>query len=263
MILLRSALFNAAIFTLTPATIVFGIPFLLAPPDWLRAYVRGWARLVLWLLRVLCGVRWQVTGAEHLPRDGAALIAAQHQSAFDTVVWHALLPRAAYVMKIELLRIPVWGALARRVGSVGVDRAAGASALRDLLRDGRAAAGRGQQIVIFPEGTRTEFGERRPWQPGVAALAAGTGLPLIPVATDAGRHWPRRSFRKRPGMITVAVLPPIPPGLPRAALLRQAEAAVATALAEAPADATPPVENPVESLRGGASGTPEESRPTH
>jgi 1-acyl-sn-glycerol-3-phosphate acyltransferase len=160
--------------------LVLGLPLLLGPRAWMHDYARAWARIVLGLLRILCGVRWRVTGAEHLPREGAALIAAQHQSAFDTLVWHAILPRASYVMKIELLRLPVFGIVARRIGSIGVDRAAGASALRDLIRDGRAAAGRGQQIVIFPEGTRTEFGEARTWQPGVAALAGRDGSAAHP-----------------------------------------------------------------------------------
>lgn len=210
---------------------------------------------MLWLLRVICGVHWRLTGAEHLPHGGPALIAAQHQSAFDTVVWHALLPRAAYVMKIELLRIPVWGTMARRIGSIGVDRAGGASALRDLVRGARVAAEEGRQIVIFPEGTRAEAGERLAWQPGVAALAAATRLPLIPVATDSGRFWGRRAFRKQPGIITVAVLPPLPADLPRAELLRRAEAAVAAALPT-------PVDKTVETADGRVGRAPEESRPT-
>ena len=95
---------------------------------------------------------------------------------------------------------------------IAVDRVAGGSAMRHLLRAGQAAAAEGRQMVIFPEGTRVAPGDARPYQPGVAALAAATGLPVIPVATDSGLLWGRRAFHKRPGTITVAVLPPLPAG---------------------------------------------------
>jgi 1-acyl-sn-glycerol-3-phosphate acyltransferase len=188
--------------------------------------MRLWALFVMALLRGVCGIGLRVTGAEHLPVDGAALVAAKHQSAFDTVVWFALLPDTAYVLKRELFDVPVWGWLARGAGMIAVDRMAGASAMRHLLRAGKLAAAEGRQMVIFPEGTRVPPGERRPYQPGVAALAAATGLPVIPVATDSGLRWGRRAFHKRPGVITVAVLPPLPAGLRRDALLPLLEEAI-------------------------------------
>jgi 1-acyl-sn-glycerol-3-phosphate acyltransferase len=211
--------------------VVFGLPLLALPPAAMHRYLRGWARLVLWLLRAICGIRLRVVGAENLPLTGPALIAAQHQSAFDTIVWHALLPRPAYVMKAELLRIPGWGAMARHVHSIPVDREGGGAALKRLVRATRDAAAAGYQVVIFPEGTRSAPGEVQPWQPGFAAMAATTGLPVVPVATDSGRFWGRRAFTKRPGTLTVEVLPPIQPGLPRAELTTRAEAAVAAASA--------------------------------
>ena len=226
--LLRSALFNG-LFLLTAAiTSVIG---LLLPRDAGRRFVRRWAWLVLRILQVTCGIRLRVTGLEHLP-EGACIIAAKHQSAFDTVVWLAIIPRPVYVMKTELLRIPVWGRMARRFGAIGVDRSGGASALKGMVREARAVAqSLRAQIVIFPEGTRTAPGERSPWQPGVAALVSATGLPVLGVATDSGRFWGKRAFRKRPGTITVAVLPPLPPGLPRGALMRELEANVENASA--------------------------------
>ena len=224
---LRSALFNLCFFLLTALIAVAALPLLLAPRRWVIWMMRQWAWLVIGLLRVVCGIRLRVTGQEHLPpAGGPALIAAKHQSAFDTIVWLALLPDAAYVLKRELLRIPVYGQLAMHAGMIAVDRGAGASAMRHLLRSGRAALEAGRQIVIFPEGTRVGPGERVPYQPGIAALAAGTGLPVIPVATDSGLRWGRRAFRKRPGVITVAILPPIPAGLRREALLTQLETVI-------------------------------------
>jgi 1-acyl-sn-glycerol-3-phosphate acyltransferase len=151
--------------------------------------------------------------------QGAALIASAHQSAFDTLVWLTLLPRCCYVLKQELVRIPLFGWLIPRTGMIAVDRAGGGAALRHMLREADRAVCEDRQIVIFPEGTRAAPGERLPLQPGVAALAARTKLPVIPVATDSGHCWSRRAFHKLPGTIHVVIQPPIPPGLPRDALM--------------------------------------------
>ncbi len=220
----RSALFNLCFFGLTALIAVAALPLLLAPRRALVWMMRQWAWLVVGLLRVICGIRFRLVGQEHLPPRGeAALIAAKHQSAFDTIVWLGLVPDAAYVLKRELLRIPLYGQLAARARMIAVDRSAGASAMRHLLRAGRDAAEDGRQIVIFPEGTRVAPGDRVPYQPGIAALAAATGLPVIPAATDSGRCWGRRAFRKQPGVITLAILPPLPAGLRREALMTQLE----------------------------------------
>lgn len=227
MILLRSALFNLLFLGGTAMTAVVALPLLLAPRGVLIAYVRGWAHGVIAVLRVVCRIRLVVTGLEHIP-PGGAIVAAKHQSAFDTVVWLSLLPAPAYVLKKELLSLPVWGLLARRCGHVPVDRAGGATALKTMVRAAREVLAAGRPVVIFPEGTRTAPGERRPYLPGVAALAAAAGVPLVPAATDSGLRWGRRAFHKQPGTIHVSVLPALPAGLPRAALM----AALASAIEE-------------------------------
>jgi len=218
MILLRSVLFNLLFFIGSATMAVLILPLALGPRRILMQTVQWWARGIVLLLRVVCDIRVRVTGLEHLP-PGPALVAAKHQSAFDTVVWLWLLPNPVYVLKRELLHIPVYGWLARRTGMIPVDRTAGATAMRQLLRAGTTAAGEGRQIVIFPEGTRVAPGARVPYLPGVVALAAATGVPVVPAATDSGLSWGRRSFLKRPGTITVALLPPLPPGLNRAATM--------------------------------------------
>jgi 1-acyl-sn-glycerol-3-phosphate acyltransferase len=226
---LRSALFNLCFYVLTATMAVALLPLLAAPRRWMLPPLRLWSRLVAALMRAICGIRLRVTGREHLPRPGeAALIAANHQSAFDTIVWLSLLPDAAYVLKKELLKIPVYGALARKAEMIAVDREAGGAAMRGLIRGGRAAAEAGRQILIFPEGTRVSPGERVPYQPGIAALAAATGLPVVPAATDSGLRWGRRAFRKVPGVITVSILPPLPASLRRDALVERLESAIAT-----------------------------------
>jgi 1-acyl-sn-glycerol-3-phosphate acyltransferase len=191
------------------------------------AAAQNWCALLLGGLRRLCGIDWQVTGRQYLPASGAALIAPMHQSAFDTLVWMLLVPDCVYVLKQELTRIPLFGALLLRGGMIAVDRRAGAAAMRELIRRAVATAAAGRQILIFPEGTRTAPGARVKLHPGVAALATRTGLPIIPVATDSGHFWARRVLRKRPGTIRVAILPPLPADLPREQLMARLEQAYA------------------------------------
>ena len=243
--LLRSALFN-----LGGAVLTFAIGFVLLPSLLSRRgagwTIRVWARSVLWWLGVTVGLRARVTGRENLP-DGAAILAAKHQSAFDTVFWLTLDPPPVYVMKRELMWIPIYGWYAARTGMIPVDRAGGGAALRRMQRAAQATVAAGRKIVIFPEGTRTAPGETRPWHPGVAALA-GLGVPLVPVATDSGAFWGRRSFVKRPGVLTVAILPPEPPGQPRGPMLRRAQANVEAESLRLLGRS--PVENPVDSTAG-------------
>jgi len=221
MSLVRSVAFNAWFFGVTVLFCLGSIPVRLRARQVGRhvaiAYAKVWARTVLAGLRPLAGIGWRVEGP--IP-TGPALLAAQHQSAFETLLWTVLLPDFAFVLKRELLRIPLFGPMLEVAGMIAVDRAAGAAALRGLLREGTAAAEAGRQIVIFPQGTRTASGTVAALHPGIAALAQRTGLDVIPVVTDSGRFWGRRAFRKRPGTIRVNILPPLPAGVPRKALMQ-------------------------------------------
>jgi 1-acyl-sn-glycerol-3-phosphate acyltransferase len=225
MILLRSALFNMFFFAMSFILTLIATALRFAVPETELRMASLWARIMVAALRIICGIRLEVTGLEHIP-DGAALIASRHQSAFDTFVWMTLVPRCCYVLKQELLRIPLFGRLITGARMIAVDRAAGASALRTLLREGARAAGEARQIVIFPEGTRGEPGHPLALQPGVAALAARTGLAVIPVATDSGGCWGRRAFRKRPGVIHIVIGPPIPANTARVALMQRLRAGI-------------------------------------
>jgi 1-acyl-sn-glycerol-3-phosphate acyltransferase len=220
-----SLLFNIAFYAVTAAWSVFGYTCLMTShPDRLILFGRSWARVVIRMLRRICGIDVRITGLEHIPQDGPALIASVHQSAFDTAIW-MLLPRPSYVLKKELLKVPLFGALMRPSGMIVVDRRAGARAIRDLIRDGKRARDDGRQVVIFPEGTRAQPGAPHVLQPGVAALAAAMGVPVIPVATNSGEHWGRKSFLKIPGLIRIAIGPPLPAKMSRAELLQAIEIA--------------------------------------
>ena len=209
--ILRSALFNLVMFGVCLAFTLWLRLTKRLDKDGMAIFATGqlWARITLRSLERLCGIRIALDGREYLPRDGPALIAAQHQSAFDTLFWLTVLPRPAYVLKQELVELPLFGPLLTASGFIAVDRTAGAQALRRMVEECRIAIANGRQIVIFPEGTRVPAGERGVVQPGVLALARALKLPVIPAATDSGLCWGRNAFKKRPGTITVSVYPPI------------------------------------------------------
>jgi 1-acyl-sn-glycerol-3-phosphate acyltransferase len=236
MTFLRSALFNLFFFASTFVLLWPGTLIRLVAPERVLGFAAEWARLQLAALRLICGIRFEVIGREHLVSDGPALIASLHQSAFDTLVWMTLVPRCCYVVKRELMTMPLFGPMLRASGMIPVDREARAFALRSLLDHGERAAREERQIVIFPEGTRAEAGTRLPLQPGVAGLAARLGLPVIPVTTDSGAYWGRRAFCKRPGTIHVVIRPPLPAMLPRRELMRRLDAALHDDVAPGPVD---------------------------
>lgn len=230
MIHLRSSAFNVAFFVWTALIAVAGLPTLALPRPASVAVQRLWAGGLAWLMRALAGIRVEVRGRAHIP-TGAALIAAKHQSTWDTFAFHRLLDNPAMVMKRELFWIPVFGWYPLRSGMIGIDRARGMNAIRRLIRAAKACAARGQPIVIFPEGTRRAVGAPPDYQPGVAALYRELGLPAVPVAVNSGLYWPRRRFVKRPGTIVIEFLPAIPPGLDRARFMHELEAAIEPATA--------------------------------
>jgi 1-acyl-sn-glycerol-3-phosphate acyltransferase len=234
MILLRSLLFNIAFYVWTVFSNLAFVWALACPPRWTVLGQRLWAQGVLFLCRAIAGVRMEVRGREHLP-NGPVIVAAKHQSAWDTLVWHALLDDPAIVMKKELLSIPIYGGYARKARMIAVDRGAGPSAMRGLIRDGKAAAERNSPIVIFPQGTRVAPVASAPYQPGIAALYKALNIPVVPVALNSGSFWPRRSFLRRPGTIVLEYLPPIAPGLARDAFMTELESRIegATARLEA------------------------------
>lgn len=228
MLALRSLAFNLAFFAWTAVLVLVSLPLLLAPPQALVVMARFWARSMNVLLRRIVGLDWQLRGAEHLP-EGPFILAIKHQSMWDTLMYVLFVDDPAIVLKRELLSIPLFGWYLGRTGQIAIDRKAGGGALRRLLRAAARAAEAGRPIIIAPEGTRTAPGQRRPYQPGVAALYGQLGLPVVPAALNAGLFWRRRSFVKRPGRITVEFLPAMPPGLDRATFMAELERRIESA----------------------------------
>ncbi|KZD12719.1 lysophospholipid acyltransferase family protein [Oceanibaculum pacificum] len=221
MMWVRSLLFNASFYVWTALVATAGLP-LLVSPLLVRVGQRLWAVGVVVLLRVFVGVRHEIRGREHLP-DGPFIVAAKHQSAWETIIFFLLLDRPAYILKKELLSIPLYGWYALRGGHIAIDRKGGAKALRQLVLDTRAAAALGKVPVIFPQGTRTAPGADVPYQAGIAALYRGMNLPVVPAALNSGLFWGRNAFMKTPGTIVLEFLPPIPPGLEKGAFMTELE----------------------------------------
>jgi 1-acyl-sn-glycerol-3-phosphate acyltransferase len=236
---LRSLLFQILFYLWTAICAIAGLPLMLAPPLWMMRYGMGWTRATLWLLRVCVGLDYEVRGREHLPH-GPALIAMKHQSAWDTFAVPVLFRFPVMVIKRELGWVPFYGWYALKAGMVPIDRDGGGRALLGMVGACKKAMARGRPIVIFPEGTRSPVGVRVPYQAGVAALYSALGVPLVPVAVNSGVFWERRAFAKRPGRIIVEILPAIPPGADRRAVLVELEARIehesATLVAEARGD---------------------------
>jgi 1-acyl-sn-glycerol-3-phosphate acyltransferase len=241
--MLRSILFAAAFYIATALYLLLGSPLLLGPRSWAMAGLRSHAGTCLWLLRAIVGTRMEVRGREHLPA-GACLVAAKHQSAWDTFALVLLFRDPALVMKAELMHVPFYGWFSRKFGMIPIKRETGPSALRELVRAARARIAAGREVLIFPEGTRRAPGAPPDYKPGVVLLYESLGVPCVPLALNSGLYWPRRRLDRYPGTIVVEFLAPLPPGLRRAefkALLQQRiEEASARLIAEAAAAANPP-----------------------
>jgi 1-acyl-sn-glycerol-3-phosphate acyltransferase len=220
MILLRSALFNLAFWVWTLALQLPGVVLLLpgVPRMWIIRAGRVWIAGVMALLKYVAGIDSEIRGRDRLPA-GPCLIAAKHQSAWDTLIFNLILDDPSFVVKRELLHLPFFGWYLRRYGVVGVDRAGGAQALKRMVKETHGIARMRRKLVIFPEGTRVKPGETRPYHPGIAALYRDLNLPVVPVALTSGEHWGRRAFRKVPGTIKLEFCDPIPPGMSRRAFM--------------------------------------------
>jgi 1-acyl-sn-glycerol-3-phosphate acyltransferase len=227
---LRSVLFNLLYGLWTAGMHIICLPLLFASRGAVQAAGGIWIDGTLWLLKHVAGIGYRVTGTEHLPST-PAIYASKHQSAWETLFLSRYLDYPAFVLKKELLSIPLFGWFLKKAGMIAVDRKGGASALRSMARQATETLESGRSILIFPEGTRVAPGQTKPYQPGVAALYTQQKVPVVPVALNSGLFWGRRAFIKKPGTVVVQILPPIPPGLDRKAFMRDLESRIEPASA--------------------------------
>ncbi len=228
MLALRSLLYNLFFYGWTALVPLVLWVYLLLPRAYMQRGVRVWVKGLRLGLKWIVGLVYEVRGLQNVPA-GAAIFACKHQSAWETTVFYVLLDDPVYVLKKELAFIPFWGWAARKVKAIFVDRAGGVGALKRLVKESSAALDADRQVIIFPEGTRMAPGETRPYHPGIASLYANTEGPVVPVALNSGLFWGRRRFIKRPGVITLEFLPPLPRGLDRRAFMAELQARIETA----------------------------------
>jgi 1-acyl-sn-glycerol-3-phosphate acyltransferase len=210
--LARSLTFNALFYASLIIQMIVALPILLLPRRVHLVFIRSYARSSLWLLRVVCGTTVEWRGLDKLP-PGACIVACKHQSAWETFALYAILDDPTYVLKRELMWIPLFGWHMAKAGLIPINRRAGMAALSRMTARTRKELERGRKVVIFPEGTRRLPGAEPDYKPGVAHLYVRSGVACVPVALNSGLFWPRRSLLRYPGTVLVEVLDPIAPGL--------------------------------------------------
>jgi len=242
--MVRSVLFNLAFYLVMIVALVVCLPALLLPRGVAWVLTGLFARTMIGLHRVIAGVRLEIRGRGNVP-PGGCLIAAKHQSMWETIALLPVFDRPAVILKRELLMIPLFGWFAAKLGMIPVARGQGTAALRDLTARTHLALAEGRPVIIFPEGTRREPGAPPQYKQGVAFLYRDLGVPCVPLALNSGLFWPRRAFVRHPGRLIVDILPPIPPGLPirpfLARLVGEIEPAADRLIVEAAADPNLPL----------------------
>jgi 1-acyl-sn-glycerol-3-phosphate acyltransferase len=229
MIFLRSLIFNVVFVANNIVWFVVCLPALLLPrKTFFLKILHPWCWSNLKLHSWICGVKIDIRGREHLPKGGY-ILACKHQSAWETMALAASAPEPRYILKRELLFVPLFGFYLMRTGQVAINRGKRAEAIAAMNKAAKLAVEEGGQLLIFPEGTRRPVDAEPAYKMGVAHMYEALGVPVIPVAINAGVFWPRRTFLKYPGTIVMEFLPPIPPGMPKEQFLPLLQERIETA----------------------------------
>jgi 1-acyl-sn-glycerol-3-phosphate acyltransferase len=223
--IIGSGLYNIVFIGWTAISVTLMVICLPFPRPMIRLAVKLWAWSQHWALKFLVGLDYEVRGQENIVHGGA-IYASKHQSAWDTFVFFLIFGDPSYVMKKELMQLPVWGWVARKYAAVSVDREGGASALKALVRDVKQRLLDKRPVIIFPEGTRTRPGDSLAYHPGIAALYNHCDGPVVPVALNSGLFWGRRNYRKYAGRIIIEFLPAIPTGMKRREFMQNLETSI-------------------------------------
>jgi 1-acyl-sn-glycerol-3-phosphate acyltransferase len=230
-VIVRSILFNILFYLNLTLLLLAAVVTFVLPRRGILGMATIWGLTSMWLLRVVCGTKVEFRGLDKLPKGGAMIVAAKHQSTWETFALLWLFPDFTFIVKRELMWIPLFGWFMVKGRMIPVDRGAGSQALTDMTARARTEIRSGRQLVIFPEGTRRAPGAEPRYKFGVAHLYAEVGVPCVPIALNAGLFWPRRSFLRLPGTILVEVLDPIPPGADKEAFLKRLQDTIETATA--------------------------------
>ncbi len=208
MLALRSLIFLLLQIILTPVFSTLALLTFPFPPLTRYRLISSYAHTMIWLLRVVCGIRHEVRGIRNIPKEPCVVL-CKHQSAWETLALQVIFPPQAWVLKRELLWLPFFGWGLAMTSPIAIKRSDGKGAIKQLLKQGKERLAQGFCVVVFPEGTRVPFGQRGKYKVGGAMLAASGGVPVVPVAHNAGRLWGRQAFSKHPGLITMSIGAPI------------------------------------------------------
>ena len=238
MIRLRSIIFYFFLVFITIVFMVIGI--LILPLNFpLRFKIMSrWSVFNLWILKIICGLNHEVEGLENIPQS-PAIIMCKHQSAWETLVLQLIFPPQVWIVKRELLWIPIYGWALASMQPIAIDRTAGMRSIKQIVKQGKERLDAGLWVLIFPEGTRTTPGEKQKYQPGGGLLAEKSGFSIVPVTHNAGYFWPRNTLDKKPGTIRMIIGPVINPhGKSATEITREAEEWIETTAIKLPASST-------------------------
>lgn len=231
-IAIRSVLFNLAFYLCLILQMIVFLPLALFLPRRKAWFVpKFWARSSLFLQKYIAGTDFVVEGIENLP-EGAFICAPKHQSFWDVYAFLSYLPDPVFILKRELMRIPLFGWYLKKMQMIPVERGSGIKALNSISGGTQEAIANGRQIMIYPEGTRRAPGAPPAYKYGVVHLYMNLGLPVVPIAHHAGLYWPRHRLMRYPGTIRCRILPAIEPGLDKDEFLKRLIAATETACDE-------------------------------
>ena len=228
----RSTIFNVLFYGLNALACVALVPFFLAPRRWVMGLVHVYVHSIAALERVVLGLRYEVRGLEYLPKEGSYIVAAKHQSPYETFKLHILFRDPAIVLKQELLRIPLWGTYLKKTDVIAIDRSTPGAAIESIQTGALRMKEQGRPIVIFPLGTRVDVDAttaEKPYKIGIVRMQEATGLPIIPMALNSGMFWPKSGWLKSGGTAVFQFLPPVLPGKEASAALKEIEEKVETA----------------------------------
>ena len=217
--LIRSIIFYSLLNLWTLIMGIICIPFLLLPNKLLKKPVNVWIFGIFELLKLTCNITYEIKGKENI-LNKPVLVASKHQSTFDTFVLYLFLKKSVFIHKKELFYIPIFGQYLKKSNMISIDRKEGASAMRKMLKEANNKISQGYSIIIFPEGTRKRPGEKPNYKRGFVGIYNEVQTEILPVALNTGFCWPKHSFIKYPGHITIKFLNTIPAGLEKAKVMK-------------------------------------------
>lgn len=229
---IRSTLFNLAFFGITAVMALITLPATLMKREMTMRVVRLWVGTVYFLERHILCLDYEVRGWENVPQGQSFLLAAKHESAYETFKMHILFADPAIVLKKELTRVPLWGAFIRKSDPIAIDRSSVKQSIKSLISEVQRVKAQGRPIIVFPQGTRvkpTTTTKEKPYKSGIARMQEASGLPIVPMALNTGLFWPKMSWMKKPGTVVFEFLPPIPAGLSHDEVMKILEERLETA----------------------------------